>query len=186
MRRREFGVPTRVRRGTNALLIIVCILVGACGGGSSRPPPAPSDDGTPVVPSTPCSIPPIAGNRRLTSTLPSPLRGYLPRWFPPGFRLERAWEGKRPNAEGVRDGAVWSNDRCRLVRIEVLPPGEIGPGRSVSYWTAFRGRCGFGDLDLVCRDYFAQLDAGVFWMFTFGLSRDVSDRIATSIRRDGA
>jgi hypothetical protein len=178
-------VPARVHRGTSAFLIIVCILFAACRGGSSSPPPAPADDRTPIVPSTPCSIPPIASNRRLTSTLPSPLRRYLPRRLPQGFKLLRAWQGKPPNAEAVRDGAVWSNDRCRLVRIEVLPPGEIGSGRSVSYWTAFRGQCGFGDLDLVCRDYFARLDAGVLWLFTFGLSREVSDRIATSIQHDG-
>jgi len=53
-----------------------------------------------------------------------PLRLYFPNWLPPGFKLMRAWRGKRPNADGVRDGAVWSNDRCRLVRIEVLPLGE--------------------------------------------------------------
>ena len=108
------------------------------------------------------------------------MAGHLPRYLPPQFGLAAAWG---PGAGTATAGAVWTDPRCRTVRVVLDPYADTGSGPQVGDWTLTRNAlCGNGLLQNVpCLEYRAPAGDATVVVSTTALARQEGDAVIESI-----
>ena len=131
-----------------------------------------------------CVVGTIRADRVTGPNLVDLLGAHVPTWLPTGFGLMIGWtvEG---GAVGERsDGGIWTDERCRQVRLEVFPgaAGEESP-RPDGRWVLEEApyNCVFHSRHLICRLYHAQSDGDALSLQTVGLSQHESARVVDGI-----
>lgn len=88
------------------------------------------------------------------------LGSHVPTWMPAGFGLMLGWKVEGRAVGGRSNGGIWTDERCRQVRLEVYPntAGAESP-RPDGRWVLVEDpyECAFGSLrHALCRQYHAQ------------------------------
>ena len=107
------------------------------------------------------------------------------RGFPPGFGLAVAWRPPDdPDVMGSEAGAIWTDEACRQVRLEILlgAANEESPRPDREWRLGERGECTFGNLrDVPCLWYHAQADGDAVNLMTADLPEGVARQIVDGI-----
>ena len=112
---------------------------------------------------------------------------YVPSWLPPTFGLFFGFDGSATDLENGR-GAIWTDERCRQVRLEFLPgvASEESPRPAGQWERTDSASCTYSPLENVpCFVYHAQDNGGILNLYTVGLSREEAARVAAGIALDG-
>jgi len=64
---------------------------------------------------------PIRAQHVRPSELVGVLGAQVPTWLPEDFGLQVGWRSGDDVLDGGSRGAIWSDERCRLVMLEVFP-----------------------------------------------------------------
>jgi hypothetical protein len=127
-----------------------------------------------------CPIGDVPGPLVAPERVPSVMAEHLPHFLPPQFGLAAGWG---PGGATDTAGAVWTDPRCRTVRVVLDPHAEAGSGPQVGEWTLTQNAtCGNGLLqDVPCLEYRADAGDAALVVSTVGLAREEGDAVISSI-----
>ena len=162
---------------------------------SSSPTPAPnllSPAPRPTVKTLTereCFVGIIRADRATAGELLDLLGPYAPTWLPDGFGLLIGWKAQAQDGfEGSDAGAIWTDQQCRQVRLEIFPNGahEESPRPDGRWVLLDRGTCTVGFVrDAPCLTYHAQANGDAVTVQTVGLSDGDAGRVVAGISVSG-
>jgi hypothetical protein len=174
-----------MRRRVAAALMV--LLLFGCTREESSPTPAPnvlSPAPRPTVKTLPeheCFVGTIAADRATGEELLDVLDPYVPTWLPDGFGLHIGW---KPPGFGDSAGAIWTDQQCRQVRLEIFPNGahKESPQPDGRWVLLDRETCKFPLIgDVPCLTYHAQANGDAVSLLTVGLSDSDAGRVVAGI-----
>lgn len=172
---RAYASDVRFARGRAGVaaamgVLVVAALTGACTKSHGLAPTAASP--APM----PCPEPLPRAGSAAAGHLAAEMYGHVPGWLPPGFGLSILYKDH---------SAIWSDRRCREVRVGVYGDGQMDPAvGDVGQWRVIADANGCGNAVLGrgrCLDYQTKIDHHIITVQMMGLERPQGDRIVTSI-----
>ncbi len=122
---RDSGTPYDPIMRRAVLGVLTSALLAAC---THAAPPTPASNVTSPAPVAverdsrgQCLMFPIRAQHVRPSELVGVLGAQVPTWLPEDFGLQVGWRSGDDVLDGGSRGAIWSDERCRLVMLEVFP-----------------------------------------------------------------
>jgi hypothetical protein len=177
----------RVRLSNMVILSLLLVASAACTGQEAPPPvPAPNLISPATVPvargmNGECFVGILRAPRVKPAEVTELLGPRAPTWLPGGFGLFASWDG---TGEGGSYGAVWTDETCRQVTLEVWPnaAGAESPMPDGRWVLSSAATCTYAAVRNVrCLNYDAQVGGDALSLQLVDLTQQEAIRVVTGI-----
>jgi hypothetical protein len=169
--------------------LLVAVLVAGCTSDDTRPPTLPPGVTSPAPKpvknglQSECIVGMIRADRANPAEVIYLLGSHVPTWLPKGFGFFIGWRGTKHDLT-PSTGAIWTDDTCRQVRLEVFPgaASEESPMPDGRWIRTSNGTCTLGmQRGAPCPTYHAQANGDAISLQLIGLNQQEIGRIVAGI-----
>ncbi len=172
------------------IALLAAVFAGGCTSGDRPPTPAPevtSPAPRPVENGVhgECFVGMLRADRADPGEVVRLLGSHVPTWLPQGFGFFIGWKASDDQLGGPSAGAIWTDDTCRQVRLELIPgaAGEESPMPDGRWILTSIGTCTIGlhMRGAPCAVYHAQANGDAISLQLVDLNRREVGRIVAGI-----